>query len=267
MSRRRLEAVRGLSLETSAPEAPENHLTIEQLSAEAGLSVRNIRSYASQGLLPPPEVRSRIGYYGPEHLSRLRLVGELRNEGLKLEGIKRLLDESHVTGEGLLRVRKAADAPEEVEAPEVFTAAELVERFGLEGEEAAKVLTRAEKLRILVPLDEGFYEVPSPSLLDAAEEAVRMGIALPRALEVMEATHGEARRAAQRFVKLFIEDVWKPFAAAGTPQSQWPAIAEAMERTRPLAARTLLAVFRQAMAQEVDETFAEIAKQLSEGKR
>src|SRR5215210_9065121 len=82
-----------------------------------------------------PEVRQRVGHYGPEHLARLHMIRELQEEGLKLEGIKRLLDESHATDEGLLRVRQAADAYTEAEEPEVYSAAELAERFGVDGDE------------------------------------------------------------------------------------------------------------------------------------
>src|SRR3954449_870191 len=70
-----------------------NHLTIDELAREMGLSVRNVRSHQARGLLPPPEVRGRIGYYGPEHVTRLRLIQELQAEGMKLQGIKRLLRE------------------------------------------------------------------------------------------------------------------------------------------------------------------------------
>lgn len=61
--------------------------------------------------------------------------------------------------------------------------------------------------------------------------------------------------------------MWEPFAKSGMPEDEWPAIAEAMERTRPLAAQAMLALFRQAMRTEVDGAFADIAKRLSEGKR
>ena len=44
-------------------------MTIEQLSARSGFTVRNIRSHGARGLLPAPEVRDRIGYYGSEHLN------------------------------------------------------------------------------------------------------------------------------------------------------------------------------------------------------
>ena len=53
-------------------------LTIEQLAAQTGMSVRNIRAHQARGLLSPPEVRMRVGYYGPEHVARLGLIRELQ---------------------------------------------------------------------------------------------------------------------------------------------------------------------------------------------
>src|SRR5919206_2756169 len=72
-------------------EESPNQLTIEALAQEAGLSVRNLRSHAARGLLPPPEVRGRIGYYGDEHVVRLRLIQELQSNGYNLAAIKHLL--------------------------------------------------------------------------------------------------------------------------------------------------------------------------------
>jgi DNA-binding transcriptional MerR regulator len=244
-----------------------NELTIERLAQHTGLSVRNIRSHHARGLLPPPEVRRRVGYYGDLHIARINLIKELQDEGLKLEGIKRLLDESHSTSEGLLRVKEAADATAEVEQPEILNGAELAERLGLGEKDAVKALAKAEKLGILVPLGEGLYETPMPSLLDAAEEARRTGIDVSNALDAAGELERHARSVSRRFIKLFLDDVWKPFADAGMPEDEWPRIAEAMERTRPLAAHALLGVFRQTMSREVDATFADIAKRLSQGKQ
>src|SRR3954465_5711203 len=100
-------------------------LTIDELARETGLTVRNVRSHHARGLLPPPEVRGRTGFYGPEHVQRLRLIQELQQEGLKLEGIKRLLGDS---GERLLALKQAAGEPPET--PEVVTAGELEQRLG-----------------------------------------------------------------------------------------------------------------------------------------
>lgn len=247
-------------------EASPNTLTIDELARTVGLSVRNLRSHHARGLLPAPEVRGRVGYYGPDHIERLRLIQELRSEGMKLEGIKRLLEESEGRGEGILRVKHAAD-PEEAEAPEVVTRAELGERLGVTEGSGEKLLARATKLGLLVPLGNDLYEVPSPALLSVAEGLVEQGISVRAALALVEDVRRHSRSVSERFVKLFIDEVWKPFVDAGMPDSQWAAIAESMEKSRPLAAQAMLAVFRQTMNEEVESAFSDIAKRLSEGKR
>ena len=73
----------------------ENRLTIEQLAAESGMTVRNIRAHRARGLLPAPEVRERVGYYGPEHLARLRLITRMQADGFNLRAISRLLEQTH----------------------------------------------------------------------------------------------------------------------------------------------------------------------------
>ena len=52
--------------------AEEPTLTIDELAARAGTTVRTVRFYSTKGLLPPPVIGARrVGHYGPEHLSRL----------------------------------------------------------------------------------------------------------------------------------------------------------------------------------------------------
>ena len=244
----------------------EAGLTIDDLAREMGLSVRNVRSHQARGLLPPPEVRGRIGYYGPEHVNRLRLIAELQGEGMKLEGIRRLLRASDGRGDGLLRVKHAADSPSDAETPEVVSLGELAERLQV-GEDGAKLIQRAVKLDLLVPLGGELYEVPSPSLLAVAEELVRHGISIRAALGLVEDLRRHSRAVSQRFVKLFIDEVWKPFVDAGMPDDEWGKIAEALEGARPLAAEAVLAVFRQTLSDEVEGAFSDITRRLSAGKR
>ena len=82
-------------------------LTIEQLAAQTGMTVRNIRAHQARGLLEPPEVRLRVGYYGPEHVARLKLIHELQDDGFNLAGIKRLLEDDQATAQRLARFRHA----------------------------------------------------------------------------------------------------------------------------------------------------------------
>src|ERR1044071_7897543 len=104
-------------------------MTIEQLAYETGMSVRNIRNHQSRGLLPPPAVRARIGYYGPDHVARLRLIQEMQAEGFKLSAIERLIGEHGVDADRFVGLRQAITAPFTSEAPEVLTREELAERF------------------------------------------------------------------------------------------------------------------------------------------
>src|SRR5437660_9543747 len=113
----------------------DNQLTIEQLAAETGMSVRNIRSHQARGLLAPPEVRSRVGYYGPEHVAQLHLIRSLQEEGFNLNGIKRLLEETNGNVERLLRVRQSLTAPLGEAPGETHTAVELGRRFEPEASE------------------------------------------------------------------------------------------------------------------------------------
>ena len=67
-------------------------LTIDQLAQKTGMTVRNLRAHQSRGLLPPPEVRGRTGFYGAEHIARVELIKELQADGFNLDLIRKLLD-------------------------------------------------------------------------------------------------------------------------------------------------------------------------------
>lgn len=246
-------------MSTTAPQAEREtgagateQLTIEQLANETGMTVRNIRNHQSRGLLPPPEVRSRIGYYGPEHVARLRLIQEMQAEGFNLNAIKNLLGRDSTGGEWLLGLKRAVTAPFEEEPPEIMTAEELAERFGAVD---PKALAQAQKLELVVPLGDGRFEAPSPALLRAAEEVMSHGVSLASALSVAAQIKRHCEAVSRAFVKLFLEEVLKPFEAAGTPEERWPEVMESIERLRPLASEAVLAVFQQTMSAQVQDAF------------
>jgi DNA-binding transcriptional MerR regulator len=239
-----------------------NQLTIEQLAAESGMTVRNIRSHQARGLLAPPEVRLRVGYYGPAHVARLRLIRDLQEEGFNLNGIKRLLDNSDGTAERLHRFRRALTSAPYDERPAAITTAELGRKFRVGAGDAAAVLGRAEQLGVLMSTGDGGYEVPSPSLLAVAEEVVSRGIPVDSALAVFEELKRHCDAVARAFVKLFLRDVWRPFQEADMPPEQWPEIDESIERLRPLASDALMAIFQQRMRTQIEAAFGEATQRL-----
>jgi DNA-binding transcriptional MerR regulator len=227
-------------------------LTIEELAARTGMTVRNIRAHQSRGLLPPPEIQGRTGYYGSEHVARLELISEMQADGFNLQAIKRLIDVSDGSGEELLGFKRALMAPFEQETPEFIEQAELDERWG--GLDL-KLMAKAERLGLIRPLGAGRYEVPSPTLLRAGEELLALGVEPRTVLGLAELIVRRTESIAEAFVELFLEAVWKPFAEAGRPDEDWPRIREALERLRPLASEAVLATFQRTMTQSVERAF------------
>ncbi len=235
--------------------APAPDLTIEQLAAEVGMTVRNIRNHHSRGLLPAPEVRSRVGYYGSDHVARLRLILDLQADGFNLAAIERLLSGSDGLAERLLGLRHAVTTPFEAETPEVVTAEDLEKSFG---QVSGKDVERVRKLKLLVPLGDGRFEVPSPSLLRAAEEVVALGISLHAALALMERVSRDCESISRAFAKLFLKELWDPFEQAGQPDERWDEVIEAVGALRPLASEALLAVFKQRMTTQLEGAFGKV---------
>jgi DNA-binding transcriptional MerR regulator len=235
--------------------AVEANLTVEQLAYETGMSVRNIRNHQSRGLLPPPEVRARVGYYGPEHVARLRLIQEMQGEGFKLSAISRLIGEHGADADRFVGLRQAVTAPFATEAPEVYSRDELIEKFGIDDD---RLLYKAQKLGLLVALGDDRYEAPSPALIRAAEEVTGMGIELPAALAVIEKLERNAQSSARTFVNLFVDELWKPFDVAGRPEDGWEDLIAAIGRLRPLAFDALNATFRLTLTTEIEKAFGEV---------
>ena len=62
--------------------AAEGEMTIRQLAERTGMTVRNIRAHQTRGLLPPPVVRGRTGYYNDEHVARIEMTREMQADGV-----------------------------------------------------------------------------------------------------------------------------------------------------------------------------------------
>ncbi|WP_042378126.1 MerR family transcriptional regulator [Streptacidiphilus melanogenes] len=81
---------------------PDDLLSIGELAARAGVSVKAVRFYSDQGLLPEVE-RSSGGHrrYGPEALETLRLIRSLRALDVPLSEVARVVLEKEREGERL----------------------------------------------------------------------------------------------------------------------------------------------------------------------
>lgn len=228
-------------------------MKIDELAQAAGLTVRNVRSYQSRGLIPPPEVHGRVGYYGAHHLAELQLIREMQAQGFNLTAIAHLLERSRGAEEQVLGFTRSLMAPFETETPEVLGRDELVGRLG--GELDAERLAAAEQLGLVIPIAADSFEVPSPTLLVAGERLVALGVPLDVALSVMSRLRRHTEGIAQTFVHTFLRYIWEPFDQDERPESDWPRVQGALEELRPLASEALTAAFQQTMTRAVEVAF------------
>ena len=240
--------------------ADDNDLTIDELARRIGMTVRNVRAHQSRGLLPPPALRGRTGYYGAEHVARLKLIQELQAEGFNLDLIKRLLERAGGSSGDVLRFKHALERPFGDDQPQTVDVAELIAEWGTTD---PSMLSKALSIGLVRQLPDGRFEVRSPRLAAAGRELQRLGVPLERSLEFTAAVREQADRLAQTYVDLFLETVWTPFERAGRPREGWPAVQEALERLHPLASESLLAVFGMAMKDAVDRESARALKRMA----
>ncbi len=69
----------------------EHDLTLEELAEQAGVTVRTIRFYITEGLLTGPGGRGKAASYGEDHLLRLKLIRLLSDQHTPLAEIRALL--------------------------------------------------------------------------------------------------------------------------------------------------------------------------------
>jgi DNA-binding transcriptional MerR regulator len=237
-------------------------LTIDELARETGMTVRNIRSHASRGLLQPPLVRARTGYYGPEHIARLRLIQELQANGYNLAAIKHLLGRGNGSAEQVLGFARSLLAPWESERPEVVDAVELAAKWGA-AEVDPKLVARAEKLGLVAPLGDGRYEILSPTVLRAGEVVREFGVPPEKALDIVDRVVRAADGVTKEFVGLFMEQVWKPYRSGD--DKDLSTVQDALDQLRPLATDTLVAVFHLRMTQAVEQAFGRELEKRAKG--
>ena len=226
--------------------------TIDELAHASGVTVRNIRAYQSRGLIPPPLVKARTGYYGPGHEARLELIKDLGGEGVKLDTIKKLLDTTGGSTEQVVHFIRTVRGMFASEKRTIVSVAELAERFA---DADPALLKRAQRMGLLNEITEDQFEEVSPRLMSAAADLHALGIPLARSLDVVEQLRKHADGIAKLYVDLFLGEVWQPFDSSGRPSEGWPRVYEIISELRRISGDAMLAVLEMAVAERLDTTF------------
>ncbi|MFF0344452.1 MerR family transcriptional regulator [Kribbella sp. NPDC004875] len=228
----------------------DEELTVDQLAAKVGMTVRNVRAYAGRGLIPPPRLVGRTGYYGHDHIARLTLVRELLDKGYTLAAVERMMGELP-DGAMALGVFETLVNPWTPAEPEELDEFQLAERAGVPHDPA--VIAQIVELGIAERLDDGRLRIHNPDLLRTGLEVIKLGVPMQAIFEMLPKLFAQADAVAKIYVELFRSTVWREFTNAGMPADGWPEIQRTLEGIIPLAGQALVAAFREAMGREIEQ--------------
>lgn len=219
----------------------DGELTVDELAARTGLTVRTVRFYATEGLLPPPRRRGRVAYYDARHRLRLDLIRTLQEHGYTLSAIQRVL----------ARIPEDAQPAEyavqsAVLAPWLPDQTEELDRAGIERRLGQRI--EDEQLEYLVAVgaverhgDDQFRV--SAAMLGHAAELMKLPVPQAVLKESAAIIEEHARATADGLTDLFARAIWGPYQRGEIDHEQVVAI---LDRMRPLALQGLLGAFARA---------------------
>ncbi|MFI0259170.1 MerR family transcriptional regulator [Streptomyces sp. NPDC017056] len=240
-----------------ATETGEETLTVDELAARAGVTVRTVRFYSTRGLLPPPAIGPRrVGRYGAAHLSRLALIEELQHHGMTLAAIERYLAQLPADlSEHDLALHRALVASWSPDSSQEATLAQLERRAGraLSEDDIDRLAAMDVLERTGVP---GAFRV-DPAVLHLGVRLLDVPISLETLLAARDVVLDHTRSAARELTRLFHDEVWGPYRARESDPEQVESMKSLSAHMQPMVVQALVTAFQRSMREELRATYAE----------
>lgn len=215
---------------------------IDELARRAKVASTTVRLYRSKGLLAPPRLEGRTGWYDDSHLSRLRLIARLQADGYSLAGIADLLRqwERGRSLDAVIGVEAGLDALLGDGHAIVLDAAELVDRFPADAM-TPELMQRAGRLGLVEITDDGRVRVADRRLLDIGADLAHLGIPVDVILDELEALVAHTDEVAGRFVALFEQHLAPADWRTDLDSDDTRALAATLARLQATARKVLVA--------------------------
>ncbi|WP_326609659.1 MerR family transcriptional regulator [Streptomyces scopuliridis] len=233
----------------------EPTLTVDELAARAGVTVRTIRFYSTRGLLPPPVIGPRrVGHYGRDHLSRLALIEELQHLGMTLAAIERYLERlpPDLSAQDLA-IHRALVASWAPDSAEDATRAELERRAGRALSE--EDIDRLAAMGVLVRADGPDSYRLDLGLLRLGVELLDVPIPHETILAARTVLLEHTREAAYELTRLFRDEVWTPYRNQGSDPEHVAAMKSLSAHMQPLVVQALVTAFQRSLKEELRAAF------------
>jgi DNA-binding transcriptional MerR regulator len=177
---------------------------LDELARKGGVASTTVRLYQTRGLLAPPRLDGRTGWYDDSHLARLRLIARLQDEGHSLAGIADLLEqwEKGRSLDAVIGIEAELDSLLGEAHAIVLDPADLLARFP-EGSMTPDLMQRAAALGLVEPTDDGRLRVADRRFLETGSTLVTLGIPAEAILDEWEALAAHTDDIAGRFITIF----------------------------------------------------------------
>lgn len=224
--------------------------TVDELASRAQMTVRNVRAYASRGLIDAPRLAGRTGYYNREHLQRLQLIRQLLERGFTLSAVEKAIHNTphHAAGH-TLDLMTILDQNEVGEA-EIMTREDLAALAGVERDDA--LIEAMVGLGLVEKLDGSRLRLLEPAVVRAGVSAVKLGLAPETVITVFPILQSHLRTIADTFVREVVTELIQPFIDAGLPEDQWQGIIDLVDGLMPIASQVTLGIFRSEFRKSID---------------
>lgn len=182
----------------------DTEFRLDELARRATVASTTVRLYQSKGLLAPPRLEGRTGWYGESHVRRLRLIARLQADGYSLAGIANLLDqwERGRSLDAVIGVEAELETLLGDAHAIVVDAAELLERFPADAM-TPELMQRAGALGLVEVTADGKVRVADRRFLETGSSLAHLGIPLDVILDEWEVLRGHTDEIADRFIELF----------------------------------------------------------------
>lgn len=241
------------------PVADDGGMRLDDLAREAGVASTTVRLYQNKGLLPPPRLVGRTGYYDEHHLARLRLIHRLQEDGFSLSGIARVL-ETWQSGGGLdelIGAEVQLDALLHGRNEVVLSAEELLDRFPTDAL-TPELVQRAAAMGLVEATADGRFRVPDQRFLDTGAALIRMGVPAGVVLDEWEALRATTDEIAARFIGLFEQHLLPEDWEARIARGDRTELAATLEQLRQTARQVLTAALDASIASVGAERLAAV---------
>jgi len=228
-------------------------LTVDELAAVTGMTVRTTRYYAGLGLLPPPTRRGRMAYYSAQHRARLELIRALQDHGFTLAAIEKYLAKIPVDASVEdLAVQRAMLTSWKTGGHEVVTRRQLEARAGRKLD--ADALHRLTAMMSVQEVGEGRFEI-LPAF-GVGLQVLDLPIPVDSMVAAGEAINRHMEELADELTAVLKDRVLVPYLESPRSEADKAQFEHTMARLRQLTLEAVVSGFQRAANQVITRSLS-----------